>query len=180
MRWANIGKVQYRKTPGNQFRYWLETPSTTAEHIKDNRIVIVYTRVSSAKQRSDLERQGQYFSEKYPGATIISDVGSGLNFKRPALQSLLEYIALGKVSTVVISHKDRVSRFGFEWFQSICANNNVDLVLLNDKNNKFKSPKDEFVEDLLAISHSFSSKIYSNRKYTGSIGGTVETNPKTS
>jgi hypothetical protein len=78
---------------------------------------------------------------------------------------------MGTVSSVIISHKDRVSRFGFEWFEYICKSNDTELVILNDKNKSFKSPRDELVEDLLAVTHSFSSKMYSNRKYTGCNGG---------
>ena len=168
-RWAREGKIRHIKTKGDQFRYWInpENAPTTQDHPTNHRIVVVYGRVSSTKQKEDLNRQIGYLTEKYPDSEVITDIGSGLNFNRKPLQSLLEKIVMGTVSTVVISHKDRISRFGFEWFEFICKSHDTKLLVINDKNNSFKSPRDELVEDLLAVTHSFSSKMYSNRKYTG-------------
>ncbi len=176
IRWAREGKIRHLKTGGGQYRYWIEPSETPMEYPIENsptpcRVTFIYARVSTSSQRDDLDRQIKHLAENYPTAKIASDIGSGLNFNRKGLQSLLEKITMGTVSSVIISHKDRVSRFGFEWFEYICKSNDTELVILNDKNKSFKSPRDELVEDLLAVTHSFSSKMYSNRKYTGGNGG---------
>jgi len=174
--WADAGKIDYKKTAGNHYRYWIEITNDGEKtrggsglwrykpEPKQKRKEVIYARVSSSKQREDLERQIMFLTEKHPGATVFSEVGSALNFSRKKLQSLLQSISLGRISLVAIAHKDRVTRFGFEWFEHICKENDVQLLVHNDKNS-FKSPKDELVEDLLSVTHSFSSKIYSNRKY---------------
>lgn len=172
IRWAKEGKIRYHRTNGGQYRYWVDTSIQqtevpTQDNSADHRITIAYARVSSRSQKDDLDRQIKHLTENYPESTVVSDIGSGLNFNRRGLQSLLEKIIMGTISTVIISHKDRVSRFGFEWFEFICKSNDTKLIILNDKNKSFKSPRDELVEDLLAITHSFSSKMYSNRKYSG-------------
>ena len=175
IRWAKEGKIRHLKTGGGQYRYWIDPTETPMEYPIENsltpcRVAFIYARVSSSSQRDDLDRQIKHLAESYPTAKISSDIGSGLNFNRKGLQSILEKINMGTVSSVIISHKDRVSRFGFEWFEYICKSNDTELVILNDKNKSFKSSRDELVEDLLAVTHSFSSKMYSNRKYTGGSG----------
>lgn len=122
IRWAKEGKIRHNKTNGGHYRYWIDpttqpTESTTQNDPTDHRITVAYARVSSRSQKDDLDRQINHLVENHPTATITSDIGSGLNFNRRGLQSLLEKITMGTVSTVVISHKDRVSRFGFEWFE---------------------------------------------------------------
>jgi predicted site-specific integrase-resolvase len=103
---------------------------------------------------------------RYPEHELIEDIGSGLNFKRKGFNSLLELILQGKVSEVVVAHKDRLCRFGFELIESIASKNNCTIVVLDDSK---LSPQAELVQDLLSIIHVFSCRIYGLRKYNRKI-----------
>ena len=76
--------------------------------------VICYCRVSSQKQKDDLARQVVYMREQFPNAKIIKDIGSGLNFKRKGLNQILDECLSGVTITLVVAHRDRLCRFGFE------------------------------------------------------------------
>ena len=86
---------------------------------KKNKKKICYCRVSSNKQKKDLERQIKYMEEKFPTYEIIKDVGSGLNYKRPGLKLILEMAVNGEIDEVVIAYKDRLTRFGYEMIERI-------------------------------------------------------------
>ena len=76
-----------------------------------------YCRVSSTKQWDDLARQSAFLRERYPDAEIVSDIGDGLDFRRKGLLSLLERPHRGDKLTIVVAHRDRLARFGFELIQ---------------------------------------------------------------
>ena len=101
-------------------------------------------------------------SELYPSAEIIAEVGGGLNFKRKKLLTLLERVMQGDIERIIIAHKDRLARFGFDLFQWFCQQFNCQILVLNEKS---WSPEAEMVEDILAILHCFSSRLYGLRKY---------------
>ena len=94
--------------------------------------------------------------------SFTSEVGGGLNFKRKKLLALLERVFKGDVRMVVVAHKDRLARFGFDLFRWLCEQNRCELVVLNETS---LSPEREMVEDILAILHCFSSRLYGLRKY---------------
>lgn len=127
-----------------------------------DRQTIIYARVSSRAQQSDLNRQVAYLSELYPKAEIISEIGGGLNFKRKKLISLLERVMQGSVERIIVAHKDRLARFGFDWLEWFCKQYNCGVLVLNERE---LSPEAEMVEDILAILHCFSSRLYGFRKY---------------
>jgi predicted site-specific integrase-resolvase len=128
--------------------------------------IVCYCRVSSAKQKDDLARQVIFMRERYPQAEIITDVGSGLNFKRKGLKTLLGRFLRGDKLTIVVAHRDRLVRFGFELFQYLCAQNGGELLVLD---NKEHSPETELTQDLLAILHVFSCRMHGLRKYSTKI-----------
>jgi predicted site-specific integrase-resolvase len=132
----------------------------------DSRTVVVYARVSSRAQQSDLNRQVAALRNLYPDAECVSEIGGGLNFKRKKLLALLERIMQGDVRLVVVAHKDRLARFGFDLFKWLCEQNRCELVVLNET---ILSPEAEMVEDILAIVHCFSSRLYGLRKYKSQI-----------
>jgi len=94
-----------------------------SEDKSQSRECYIYCRVSSVSQRDDLKRQVQCMSEQYPGFSVLSDIASGINFKRRSLQSLLEKVMRGTVEKIVVSHRDRLARFGFELIEFICKSN---------------------------------------------------------
>ena len=130
------------------------------------RVVVVYARVSSRAQQPDLNRQVAALVLLYPNAEIVSEIGGGLNFKRKKLLALLERIFKGDVRMVVVAHKDRLARFGFDLYEWLCEQNRCDLVVLNET---VLSPERELTEDLLAILHCFSSRLYGLRKYKSQV-----------
>jgi excisionase family DNA binding protein len=168
-RWADSGKIQFIRTPGGDYRYWIDDVDTPL-HINTTcpRKEIIYARVSTNKQRDDLQRQVDYLSKKFPGATIEKEVGSGLGFNRKGIQRVTELVCLGQVSRVIVTHKDRISRFGFDIFEWICKKHDTTIVV-ESTDVKCKTANEELVEDMLAITHSFSSRMYGNRKFSSKV-----------
>lgn len=128
--------------------------------------VVCYCRVSSGKQKDDLARQVAYMRQQFEDADIVQDVGSGLNFKRKGLQSILRRIMQGDKFTLIVAHRDRLCRFGIELFQFMLEQNGGELMVL-DKSEV--SPQQELTEDLLAILHVFSCRMHGLRRYENQI-----------
>jgi len=159
-RWEKEGKIKAIKTPSGQRRYDID--SYQGKFQPTDRATVIYARVSSRGQLEDLTRQTDFIRQKYPHAEIVSEIGGGLNFKRKKLLSLLERVMSGTVSTIVVAHKDRLARFGFDWLNWFCQQFDCQIVVLNET---ILSPSEEMVEDILAILHCFSSRLYGLRKY---------------
>ena len=126
--------------------------------------VVCYCRVSSYKQRDDLERQIERMRAVYPQAEIVRDIGSGLNFKRKGLRSLLERLLRGDKLKLVVAHRDRLARFGFDLFKFLIERNGGELLVLDAG---MGSPESELTEDLLAILHHFSCRMHGYRSHKG-------------
>lgn len=129
--------------------------------------VIVYSRVSSNNQKEDLASQEAALQTFCIGAGIavddwVSEVGSGLNFKRPKFLNLIDQIQRGEIKQLIIAHKDRLCRFGFEYVEHIAQQNDCQITIMNQIQ---LSPQQEMVEDLLAVVRCFSSRLYGLRKY---------------
>ncbi|KYC42826.1 DNA invertase [Scytonema hofmannii PCC 7110] len=162
--WDKAGRISTIRTPAGHRRYDIDSvldPKNTKQ-----RKTVLYCRVSSHKQRDDLNRQADYLQSLFPSGVVIKEIGSGLNYKRKGLQTLLGQILSGDVEQVVCSDFDRLARFGIEIIDYICKQNNTKLVVLNRID---LSGEREFVEDILAIIHVFSSKLYGLRKYKQKI-----------
>lgn len=162
--WDKAGRIRTIRTPAGHRRYDID--SVLSPESTKKRKVILYCRVSSHKQRDDLNRQADYLQSLFPHGEVIKEIGSGLNYRRKNLQALLGQILSGDIEQVVCSYKDRLARFGIELIDYICQQNNCKLVVLNRVD---LSPEREFVEDILAIIHVFSSKLYGLRKYKQKI-----------
>jgi predicted site-specific integrase-resolvase len=93
---------------------------------------------------------------------IISEIGGGLNFRRKKFVALMQAIDRFEVHTLVIAHKDRLVRFGFEWFAQFCADHGCQPLVLNQET---LSPEQEMVQYLMTIVHCFSSRLYGLRNY---------------
>ena len=129
---------------------------------------ICYCRVSSSKQREDLNRQIDYMQKSYPYHEIISDVASGLNYNREGLQKLLKYAMNGEVNEVVIAYKDRLTRFGFEMIEWIVKEKSDGVIkILN--NNEETTPMEEISKDILSIMNIYVAKVNGLRKYKKQI-----------
>ena len=97
---------------------------------------------------------------------VLTDIGSGLNYKRKKWNALLDDCFEGNVSTIIIAHKDRFVRFGYDWFASFLKKRGVEILVVK---NDTLSPQQELVEDLISIIHVFSCRIYGLRKYKKKI-----------
>ena len=162
--WADHGKIDHIRTPTGHRRYDVESYLRSENGSPRKRIL--YARVSSKKQRDDLVGQVRELRDRYPKDEIVEDFGSGLNFKRKGFKALLDRILSGDVSEVVVAHKDRLCRFGFDMLEYIATKNNCRILVLNDV---VYSPQRELVEDILSIIHVFSCRLTGLRKYRSQI-----------
>lgn len=128
--------------------------------------VICYARVSSRHQQNDLVRQRHYLLSSYPDAEVVADTGSGLNFKRKGLLSILERLMQGDKLTLVVAHRDRLARFGFDLIRWLVEYNGGSIVVLD--HNEY-SPQQELVADLLAIITVFGARVNGLRRYRDKI-----------
>lgn len=160
-RWVDGDKLQSRRTPTGQRQVYID-PFFGAPPRK----AIVYVRVSSHKQKDDLERQKNFLSSKYPNHEVVSDIGSGINFKRPGFVSLLESIQEGAIGEIVVASKDRLCRFGFEIIEWLCQYHNTKLVVLEHRD---FSPEEELSAELLDIVQVFCCRRNGHRRYSNKI-----------
>jgi len=169
-RWIYSGKIRAVRTPTGR---WM-IPESEVERIiggkaeiKEVRAVI-YARISSSDQKKDLERQIQYLTQYctakgYRVVDVLSDIASGLKTNRRGLQKLFNYIVNKEVDVVVVTYKDRLTRFGFEYLEYFFKQYGVRIEVVYGE-----EPKDayqELVEDLLAIVTSFAGKLYGMRSH---------------
>ena len=163
-RLAENGTISTIRTPGGQRRYdvrgYLDAQTETTL------TTIGYCRVRGKSQSDDLASQVAYLQKHYPEAEIIRDFGSGINFKRKGLRTLLERVLRGDKLRVVVAHRDRLARFGGEVIQFLVEQNGGEVVVL-DKT--VYSPEEELTADLLAILHVFSCRMYGLRRYRDQI-----------
>ena len=135
---------------------------------KKNKRKICYCRVSSNKQKKDLERQIEYMKEKFPTYEIIKDIGSGLNYKRVGLKSIMEMAINGEIDELIIAYKDRLTRFGFEMIEWLIEKySNGKIIILNK--NEEQTPTDELTKDIVSIMNVYVAKVNGLRKYKTKI-----------
>lgn len=158
--WDRSGKIKTMRTPGGVRLYDLGSLDSFSKSR------IVYARVSSRGQKDDLSSQVRYLSERFPEHEIVQDYGSGLNFKRKGFNTILERVMSGDVSEVVIVHRDRLCRFGFDFVEFVFQKFGCRVVVLEESK---LSPQSELVQDLLSIIHVFSCRLYGLRKYSRKI-----------
>jgi predicted site-specific integrase-resolvase len=155
--WANSGRVRVIRSTGGKRFYHVDDVKRELGYVgeegEDSQTeVIGYARVSSSKQKQDLERQIQYIRDHYETSSIIQDVGSGLNFNRRGLQTLLTKVESGSVRTVVVTYRDRLCRFGIELLERILRTNHTELLVLCTEEG---SEEQELANDLLDIVNVF-------------------------
>ena len=129
---------------------------------------ICYCRVSSQKQKEDLERQIEFMKEKYPGYEIISDIGSSLNLNRKGLVKILDMGIEGEIDELVIAYKDRLARFGFDMIENLIHKYSKGKIIIVNRD-KEKTPMEEVSEDIISIMNVYVAKINGLRKYKTQI-----------
>ncbi len=175
-RWDTEGRLIAKRTPTGQ-RYYDESDVRKILGIKDvERKIIVYCRVSSYNQKDDLKSQVTAMEQFCLNGGIavdewIQEIGGGMNFKRKKFLSLMSRIATGDIKTLLVAHKDRLCRFGFDFFEHMATENGCEIKVVNQES---LSPQQEMVEDLMAIINTFSCRLYGLRKYKKKIKEVIE------
>ncbi|PMB43950.1 IS607 family transposase [Fischerella thermalis CCMEE 5205] len=168
-RWADSGKIRSERSPSGQRRFFLaDIKRITPRELNqlDDRITINYARVSSHDQKQDLIRQVQVL-EAFSAANgwqyeTIQDLGSGLNYQKKGLQKLLKRIMQGDVARLVLTHKDRLLRFGSELVFAMCEEFETEVVIIN-KSTEELSFEQELVTDMIELITVFSARLYGSR-----------------
>jgi excisionase family DNA binding protein len=180
-RWEQSGKLIPERTQGNQRRYRLSQIEPVASLINQDKKTLAYARVSSHDQKDDLERQKQvlelYCAQQGWTFELISDLGSGMNYYKKGLKRLLKDILAGNVGRLVITHKDRLLRFGAELVFSICEAKQVEVVIVNKGEDT--TFEEDLATDILEIITVFSARLYGsgsrkNKKLLDGVKKAVE------
>lgn len=183
-RWDQEGRLVPIKTEGGHRRYDISKirPETVHKYdFKDNRKTIAYARVSSHDQKSDLERQKQvlelFCSKNGWTFDIIADLGSGMNYHKKGLKKLLNSILDDDVGRLVLTHKDRLLRFGAELVFAICEAKGVEVVIINKGEDT--TFEEDLATDVLEIITVFSARLYGarskkNKKLLDGVAKVVE------
>jgi putative resolvase len=165
--WEIDGKIKCVRTKGGHRRFLKSDIFSRLEErppeVVFTKRFICYCRVSSSGQKEDLERQVEYFRTKYPHYEIVRDIGSGINFKRKGFNSILDSALKGDIGEVVVTHRDRLCRFGFELIQRVIESGNGKIVVLDQEQ---ASPEKELVDDLISIITVFSARLYGLRSHS--------------
>lgn len=165
-RWADDRIVPSRRTPTGNRQFKIQEINEDELGCENDRTIYIYVRVSSYKQRDDMERQKTFLSTQFPSHIIISDIGSGLNFKRSGFISLLEQIQTKSVGQIVVASRDRLCRFGFELVEILCQQHGSEILVLEHND---KSPEGELAADLLDIIQVFCCRRNGKRRYTNKM-----------
>ena len=177
-RWDREGTLIAHRNDKNRRFYthdqFLEYAGLKASDSKGK--TIVYTRVSGPAQKNDLQNQQSSLemfcsANGYAVDEWLSEAGSGLNYNRKVFNKLFLEIEQGKVSRLIIAHKDRLVRFGFDWFEAFAVRHGCTVVVMNTPS---LSPEQEVTQDLLAIIHCFSSRLYGLRKHKDKVTSLIK------
>jgi putative resolvase len=169
-RWEREGHITVKRTASGQ-RYFTDADVRAAPRIPGSdpadREVVVYCRVSSPGQRPDLESQVAAMEHFCLGRGLavsrwVREIGGGMNLRRPKFTALMDDVADGRVSTLAVAHEDRLAWFGFGYLEHIAARAGCEILVANQQS---LSPERELTEDLLAIVHTFSCRLYGLRTY---------------
>jgi putative resolvase len=170
-RWDRQGILNAHRTSTGRRYYTHDQYLAVIGQKASKKKLVIYCRVSSAGQKNDLSSQRNAVESfcLVQGKAIdlkLEDIGSGLNYKRKNFILLMEMVERGEISEIVIAHKDRLVRFGFEWFEKFCQDHGTSILILNSES---LSPQEEMTKVLLSIIHCFSSRLYGLRKYKKKI-----------
>ena len=164
--WKDNGKIKFKQFSSKKILYDIDSLNT--ENIEKRKSVI-YARVSNTKQHEDLQRQieilKQYcFNNNVTISNIYSDIASGMNENRKDFNILIDEVLNGNIDKIYITFKDRLTRFGFDYFKQIFSKYNTEIVVIDNFENSNQTFQDELTNDLISIIHHYSMKLYSNRR----------------
>lgn len=166
-RWDKQGVLIAERTPSGHRRYDISkiNPNLLHRNSSTERKTVAYARVSSHEQKADLARQVHvlelYCANQGWTYEIIKDLGSGMNYHKKGLKQLLDDILNNKIGRLVLTHKDRLLRFGAELVFALCEARNVEVLIINQGENL--SFEEELAQDVLEIITVFSARLYGSR-----------------
>ena len=165
--YASTGKIRFTVMPNGYYDYNDEDVYKLLNR-DVKRKTVIYARVSTTKQKEDLEDQIQQlkqwcFMNGYTINGVYSDIASGISFdKRKGLSGMIDEIIDYKVEKVIITYKDRLSRSGFDLFKHLFARFGTEIVVISEAGNQ-KLDSEEIFNDIISMLHSYSMKLYSKR-----------------
>ena len=154
--WDKQDKIETKRTKSGQRRFLLDYSKSKNSKQKNKR-KICYCRVSSNKQKDDLQRQIEFMQKNYKNHEIWYDIGSGINWKRQKFNQILELAKDGLLEEVVVAHRDRLCRFAFELVEHILELHQVKLLVLDKQEH---SDEQEISEDILSILQVYIASLY--------------------
>jgi putative resolvase len=168
-KWDREERLKAHRSPITNRRYYTHDQYLQYRGLvaQEQGLTIVYARVSGVAQKPDLANQSNALEVYCKQQSIkvdewMSDIGSGLNYKRKQFNRLMEMIELGQVRRLIIAHRDRLVRFGYDYFEAFCERHHTEIVVINGES---LSPEQELVRDLIAIVTVFSARLHGLRSY---------------
>ncbi|MDY5928533.1 MAG: IS607 family transposase [Candidatus Onthovivens sp.] len=166
--WKDKGILSYKKLSDKKILYDIDSVLKDSD-MADNRLNVIYARVSNTKQHNDLLNQIELvksycITNGIKISKVYQDIASGMNENRKDFNILINDVISGKIKNIYISFKDRLTRFGFDYFKNLFQKYNVNIIILDELEESNKTFQDELTEDLISIIHNFSMKLYSNRR----------------
>jgi len=158
--WSDEGLIGSQRTPSGRYKYAIPREGGDAASKES----IIYARVSSSKQKGDLARQVDFLRNKFPHHRVVTDVGSGVNFKRKGLLALLDAAIAGLVGEIVVAHRDRLARIGYGLLEHIFLRSGSVLTVVED--HACDGCPAELHEDVMAVLTHFTAKHHGRRSYS--------------
>jgi putative resolvase len=168
-KWDREGRLKAHRSPQSNRRFYTHDQYLEYMGLKAREAgkTIVYARVSTAAQKPDLANQMAALTAYCESRQIkvdawMQDIGSGLNYQRKQFGRLMEQVELGQVRRIIIAHRDRLVRFGYDYFEAVCQRHNTELIVVNGDT---MSPEQELVQDLQTIVSVFGARLHGLRSY---------------
>ncbi len=161
-KWDREGKIKCIRLQ-NRYRRIPESEINRVLGRQDDRKTCIYARVSSIGQKRDLDRQIERLKSFSPESEIVADIRSGMKFERPGFIKLLDMVEDDNISTIYITHRDRLARFGFDLVRKICEIHGTEIVEIDGE--EILSANEELTKDLISIITSFSARLYGLRSH---------------
>lgn len=164
--WKDSGKLKFKQFSSKKILYDIDSLSNENTN---NRKSVIYARVSNTKQYNDLQHQietikNYCLNNNIEISNIYSDIASGMNENRKEFNILIDEVLSGNIDKIYIMFKDRLTRFGFDYFKQIFSKYNTEIIVIDNFENSNQTFQDELTNDLISIIHHYSMKLYSNRR----------------